>query len=79
MLVLIITGSLFSHSLDILLKKKCCVNYRERKIFPLALINYITLSGGGFTRENGVKLKNYTMDELIHAVRLVLNHLLNPF
>lgn len=40
----------------------------ERKIFPLALVNYITLSGGGFARESGAKLRNLTMDELIKAV-----------
>lgn len=43
-------------------------NSRDRKIFPLALINYITLSGGGFVRETGVKLKNLTMKELIESV-----------
>lgn len=43
-------------------------NSRDRKIFPLALINYITLSGGGFVRETGSKIKNLTMKELIESV-----------
>lgn len=41
---------------------------RERRIFPLALVNYITHSGGGFSREPGAKIKNFTMDELIENV-----------
>lgn len=44
------------------------VNCRERNIFPIALINYITLGGGGFAREQGEKIRNYTMDELAEIV-----------
>lgn len=43
---------------------------RERKIFPLALINYITHSGGGFAREPGAKIRNLTMTELVESVNL---------
>lgn len=44
------------------------LSFRDRKIFPLALINYITLSGGGFVREPCAKVKNLAMEELIQAV-----------
>lgn len=41
---------------------------RDRKIFPLALVNYITLCGGGFKREIGEKPKISSMDELTSMV-----------
>ncbi|KAF7284175.1 hypothetical protein GWI33_022426 [Rhynchophorus ferrugineus] len=42
--------------------------YRDNYIFPLALINYITHSGGGFQKdqEQNVKPKCHTIDELCH-------------
>lgn len=33
-------------------------------ILPLALINYITYSGGGFTKEQSTKPKIYSLEEL---------------
>ncbi|KAJ6636388.1 putative glutamate--tRNA ligase, mitochondrial [Pseudolycoriella hygida] len=39
-------------------------HYRATGIRPQALINFITLSGGGFERKQGEKPRNYTMDEL---------------
>nr|XP_023014133.1 probable glutamate--tRNA ligase, mitochondrial [Leptinotarsa decemlineata] len=41
-------------------------HYRESNIFPLALINFIVHSGGGFTKdlERNIKPKCYTIDEL---------------
>lgn len=73
-LVSIITGE-YSHH-QIIVESNYVINklfliYRERKIFPLALVNYITLSGGGFVRETGAKLRNFTMNELIEAVRFI--------
>lgn len=64
-----ITGNFrYSMNVFIICNKFVCLCHRERKIFPLALINYITLSGGGFERESGTKLKNLTMKELIESV-----------
>lgn len=37
-------------------------------IRPQALINYITLSGGGFDRKQGAKLQIHTMLELTKMV-----------
>lgn len=41
-------------------------HYRESGIFPLALINFIVNSGGGFRKdqERGVKPQCFTMEEL---------------
>lgn len=50
---------------------KLSLIYRERKIFPLALVNYITMSGGGFARETGAKIRNFTINELIETVRFI--------
>lgn len=38
-------------------------------IFPNALINYITMSGGGFDRRRGEGIIPYTMEELADKVR----------
>ncbi|CAK1600301.1 unnamed protein product [Parnassius mnemosyne] len=40
-------------------------DYRNSGIFPLALVNYITLSGGGFDHVVGEGVRLKTMDELI--------------
>lgn len=47
-------------------------NYRDKGIFPLALMNYITSSGGGFDKDlNGaVKAKIYELSELAQQVSL---------
>ncbi|EFA03776.2 putative glutamate--tRNA ligase, mitochondrial-like Protein [Tribolium castaneum] len=47
-------------------------HYRDLGIFPLALINFITNSGGGFEKdsEQNVKPKCYTMDELARQNQL---------
>lgn len=39
--------------------------YRDKGIFPQALLNYITSSGGGFHREAGDSIKCYDMNELV--------------
>ncbi|CAH0698715.1 unnamed protein product [Spodoptera exigua] len=39
-------------------------DYRTNGIFPLALVNYITLSGGGFEHVSGAGVRLKTMDEL---------------
>ena len=38
--------------------------YRQRFIFPQALINYVTQSGGGFSNKLGGALKCYNMEQL---------------
>lgn len=45
-------------------------HYKENGIFPLALINFITNSGGGFQKdlERRVKPKIYTIPELAEQV-----------
>lgn len=43
--------------------------YREQQILPLALINFITSSGGGFHRNADNIVKTFSMDELIENVR----------
>lgn len=45
-------------------------HYRDDGIFPQALINYITSSGGGFEKDllRNVKMKCYAMGELINQV-----------
>lgn len=43
--------------------------YREQKILPLALINFITSSGGGFHRDADNQFTIFSMDELIEKVR----------
>lgn len=45
-------------------------SYRDKGIFPLALINFITHSGGGFTKdaERHLKPMCYSMEELIDQV-----------
>lgn len=45
--------------------------YREKGILPQALINYITLSGGGFERETA-KNNSFSMKELIGMVRMLI-------
>lgn len=44
--------------------------YRDKGIFPLALINFITNSGGGFTKDSERHLKPtcYSMKQLIDQV-----------
>lgn len=42
--------------------------FREKRIFPLALVNFITAYGGGFQRETGKKPRIYSMDDLIETV-----------
>lgn len=59
-------------------------HYRESGIFPLALINFIVNSGGGFEKdlERGIKPKCFTIDELAKQVNyIVLSFvkILNPF
>lgn len=46
-------------------------HYRDKGIFPLALINFITQSGGGFTKdlERYLKPTCYSMQELIDQVK----------
>lgn len=46
--------------------------YRDEGIFPLALINFIVSSGGGFEKdlERGVKPKCYTIDELVQQFKI---------
>lgn len=46
-------------------------SYRKSGIFPQALVNFITLSGGGFDKLHGVKPRSYSMDELIDHVRFI--------
>lgn len=38
--------------------------YRKSGIFPQALVNFITLSGGGFDKLQSLKPKSYSLDEL---------------
>lgn len=40
-------------------------------IRPQALINYITQTGGGFDREQGAKLRIYSMQELTQIVIII--------
>lgn len=44
--------------------------YREKGIFPLALLNFITHSGGGFAKDSEKHLKPvcYNLDELTQQV-----------
>lgn len=44
----------------------------SKGILPHALVNYITLSGGGFKREIGIKPKSYSMQELKKMVIFVV-------
>lgn len=46
-------------------------SYRENHIFPLALLNFIVNSGGGFEKdqEKFLKPKCYTIEELCDQVR----------
>lgn len=37
-------------------------------VFPLALVNFITLAGGGFDHEPGAGVQLKTMGELAHEV-----------
>lgn len=39
-------------------------HYRDSGILPQALVNYVTQAGGGFIRQQGLKPKSYTMNEL---------------
>lgn len=41
--------------------------YRQNGIFPVALINYITTTGGGFEREQGTQ-ECYNYEDLIKQV-----------
>lgn len=52
-------------------------HYRENGIFPLALINFIVNSGGGFDKdlERGMKPKCFTMDQLAQQVGATLVYL----
>ncbi|XP_034840954.1 nondiscriminating glutamyl-tRNA synthetase EARS2, mitochondrial [Maniola hyperantus] len=45
-------------------------DYRNKGIFPLALVNYITLSGGGFDHVVGEGVTLKTMEELATAFQL---------
>lgn len=42
-------------------------HYRKDGIFPLALVNYITVAGGGFDRDPG-RSQCYTYKDLIQQV-----------
>lgn len=52
---------------------------RSSGILPQALINYITLSGGGFERKQGEKPKNYTMNELKDSVNFQISYDLEKY
>lgn len=54
------------HFIDLILIRICICS--SKGIFPQALINYITLSGGGFNRDGGLKPKSYSMSELVETV-----------
>lgn len=45
-------------------------SYREKHVFPLALLNFIVQSGGGFAKdlEKNVKPKCHTIEELSKQV-----------
>lgn len=45
-------------------------HYRENNIFPLALLNFIVHSGGGFSKdlERHLKPKCYSIEELVNQV-----------
>lgn len=43
---------------------------RSKGIFPQALINYVTRTGGGFYKDIGAKPKSYSMSELQEMVRM---------
>ncbi|KAJ0181457.1 hypothetical protein K1T71_003542 [Dendrolimus kikuchii] len=45
-------------------------DYRNKYIFPLALVNYITLSGGGFDHVPGEGVRLKTMDELAQEFKI---------
>lgn len=47
--------------------------YRDNNIFPLALLNFIVNSGGGFSKnlERHLKPKCYTIEELTEQVYLL--------
>ncbi|XP_049887798.1 probable glutamate--tRNA ligase, mitochondrial [Pectinophora gossypiella] len=60
-------------------KRQCDVrveDYRRNGIFPLALVNYITLSGGGFDHIPGAGVRLKTMDELAQEfqIRKISSH-----
>lgn len=49
-------------------------HYREDHIFPLALINFIISSGGGFEKDSDQFLRNsqiFTIEELCSQVKVV--------
>lgn len=48
-------------------------HYRKDGIFPLALVNYITAAGGGFSRDKGLS-HCYSYQELIQQVVLTILH-----
>lgn len=54
--------------LHIMLNVNSFLQNRSSGVRPQALINFITLTGGGFERKQGEKPKNYTMDELTDTV-----------
>ncbi|XP_021209062.1 probable glutamate--tRNA ligase, mitochondrial [Bombyx mori] len=45
-------------------------DYRNKGILPLALVNYITLSGGGFDHVSGAGIRLRTMDELTQEFKI---------
>ncbi|XP_063837928.1 nondiscriminating glutamyl-tRNA synthetase EARS2, mitochondrial [Ostrinia nubilalis] len=45
-------------------------DYRNNGIFPLALVNYITLSGGGFDHVPGAGVRLKSMDELAEEFQI---------
>lgn len=45
-------------------------DYRRSDIFPLALVNYITLSGGGFDHVPGAGIRLKTIDELAQEFQI---------
>ncbi|CAH2099456.1 unnamed protein product [Euphydryas editha] len=45
-------------------------DYRTKGIYPLALVNYITLSGGGFEHVVGEGIRLKTMDELAEEFQI---------
>lgn len=44
--------------------------YRDKGVFPQALINYVTQAGGGFDREQNVKMTSYDMKNLVERFNL---------
>ncbi|KAG6456882.1 hypothetical protein O3G_MSEX010017 [Manduca sexta] len=45
-------------------------DYKDKGIFPLALVNYITLSGGGFDHVPGAGVRLKTMEELAEEFKI---------